>query len=153
MKNHLLYRHALVLRQAGFTLIELMVVIAIVAILAAVALPSYRDYVTRGRIPQATSELASMRVKLEQYFQDNRKYEGACEDGTVAPKPRDTDDFKFTCPTLTETAFTVKAEGQGAMAGFTYTINELNVKKTVAVPTGWGPAQDNCWVVKKGGLC
>ena len=38
----------------GFTLIEVMIVVAIVAILSAVALPSYNDYVTRGRIPDAT---------------------------------------------------------------------------------------------------
>ncbi len=137
----------------GFTLIELMVTIAIVSILAAVALPSYSDYVIRGRIPQATNNLASMRVKLEQYFQDNRTYVGACADGTVAPPLPASDDFTYTCPTLTATTYTVQAAGTGKMNGFTYTIDQANTKTTTAVPTGWGTAPIACWVVKKGGAC
>lgn len=136
----------------GFTLLELMVVVAIVGILAAVALPAYTDYVKRGRIPQATNNLASMRVKLEQYFQDNRTYVGACAAGTVAPLPA-ADNFTYTCPTLSATAFTVQAQGSGTMAGFTYTINESNAKVTTDVPSGWGTAPISCWVTKKGGVC
>ena len=92
---------AVAVRQAGVTLIELMVALVIIAILSAIALPMYNDYVKRGRIPQATNNLASMRVKLEQYFQDNRTYKGACVAGTIAPLPAN-DDFTYTCPTLTE---------------------------------------------------
>lgn len=56
----------------GFTLIEVMIAVAVVAILAAPALPSYRDYVTRGNIPEATSRLLTKQVQMEQWFQDNR---------------------------------------------------------------------------------
>lgn len=139
-------------RQAGVTLIELMVAVAIVAILSAVALPAYTDYVKRGRIPQATNNLASMRVKLEQYFQDNRTYVGACVAGTIAPLPP-ADDFTYTCPALTASTFTVQAVGSGSMAGFTYTLDESNNKKTTALPTGWGTAPVDCWVRAKGGVC
>jgi len=61
-------------RQSGFTLIEVMITIAIVAILAAIAIPNYANYLTRGKIQEATSNLLGMRVKMEQYFQDNRMY-------------------------------------------------------------------------------
>src|ERR1039458_5671164 len=57
--------------QHGFTLVELMVVVVIVAILATIAVPSYTSYVIRGKIPDATSNLAAKRVQMEQYFQDN----------------------------------------------------------------------------------
>lgn len=139
-------------RVKGFTLLELMVTVAIIGILAAVALPAYTDYVKRGRIPQATNNLSAMRVKLEQYFQDNRTYVGACADGTVAPLPQ-ADNFTYTCPTLTATTYVVQATGSGTMAGFTYTINELNAKATTAVPTGWGTVPKTCWVTKKDGSC
>ncbi len=54
--------HTRSVANAGFTLIELMIAVAVVAILAAVALPSYQDYVRRGNIPEATSALGQGRI-------------------------------------------------------------------------------------------
>lgn len=141
-------------RQAGVTLIELMVTLVIIAILSSLALPAYNDYVKRGRIPQATNALASMRVKLEQYYQDNRQYSGACTEASGTPLPV-ADDFTYSC-TLAANTFTVQAEGTGMMAGFTYTIDQANSKKTTALPNGWGTVPSGgitCWVRKKGGVC
>ena len=144
----------------GFTLIELMIAVVVVAILSAIALPSYQDYITRGKITEATANLADMRVKMEQYFQDNRTYVGACVAGTTAPLPTGTKYFIFTCPTLTATAFTVQADGvagQG-MGGFVYTVNETNVQATTitggsaAATAGW-TGNAACWVIRKGGSC
>ena len=61
-------------RYKGFTLIEVMIVVAIIAILATVALPAYTDYVRRGKIAEGTSALLAMKTKMEQYFADNRSY-------------------------------------------------------------------------------
>ena len=143
-----------VCRNTGFTLIEMMVTVAIAAILASLALPAYNDYVKRGRISQAMNNLSGMRVKLEQYYQDNRTFVGACADGTVAPLPA-ADDFTYDCPVLTATAYTIEATGvaTGPMKGFTYTIDQANSKATTALPAGWGTVPVACWVVKKGGAC
>ena len=64
-------------RERGFSLIELMVVVAIAAVLISVAIPSYRDYVRRGAIEEATSQLSAGRVVFEQFFLDNRTYDGS----------------------------------------------------------------------------
>jgi len=140
---------------SGFSLIELMIVVAVVGILSAIALPAYQEYVTRGKITEATSNLADMRVKLEQYFQDNRTYVGACVAGTAAPLPTGTKYFTFTCPTLTATAFTVTATGiAGAgMGGFAYSVDQANVQSTAigapASADGWVTSA-TCWVTRKG---
>lgn len=141
-------------RQSGFTLIELLITVAIIGILSAIAIPAYRDYVLRGKLAEAYSQLADMRIKLEQYFQDNRTYVGACAAGTVAPLPTGTQYFSYSCPTLTATAFTVQADGIAAQGtgGFTFTLDQNNARATTAVPPGW-TANANCWVRTRSGDC
>jgi type IV pilus assembly protein PilE len=149
--------------QRGFTLIEIMVTVAIVAILAAIALPSYRDYVTRGRLPEAMAGLADARVKMEQYFQDNRAYPAGCT--TTSPAAagnvlvQTLKNFTLSCVTdPANNTYTVTATGSGPVAGFTYTIDQNNLKTSTFSGTGasagWTAASpNNCWVIRKGGVC
>ena len=145
-------------RVKGFTLIELMIAVAVVAILAAIAMPSYTDYMRRSKIAEATSALLSMRTRLDQFYQDQRTFAGACVAGTVAPLPGGLKYFTVACPTLTPTQYTVTATGSNDMAGIVFTINEANVRATT-VTAGTAMANagytDNatCWVQKKGGMC
>lgn len=135
--------------QRGFTLIEVMIVVAIVAILASVALPSYQDYVTRSRIPEATSGLAAKRVQLETFFDNNRTYIGLdCTTGSTA-------NFAFSCPAanLTTSTYQIIATGQGPMAGFTYTLDQSNNRTSTISGAGWSVALTNCWVTRKDGSC
>ena len=66
----------------GFTLIEVMIVVAIIGILATIALPSYRDYILRGQLIDATNLMATGRANMERYYQDNRTYAAV---GSVVP--------------------------------------------------------------------
>ena len=138
----------------GFTLIELMIVVAIVAILASIGIPAYNDYVTRGKLAEAYATLASQRVKLEQYYQDRRTYLGACANGTVAPLPTGKY-FTYTC-TLADQTFTIDATGVSTegTGGFQFRLDQSNARSTVAVPTKWSaPSTNNCWVRRKDGTC
>jgi len=144
---------------SGFTLIEVMITMAIVAILGAIAVPSYSEYVMRARITEATSQLSDMRNKMEQYYQDNRTWNPGggitlpCNPGTVAPLPISTN-FTFSCPVLTGNTYTIRADGNAGttMNGFRFTIDQFNQRATPNVPPGWTP-KPNCWVLKRDGSC
>ena len=136
-------------RARGFSLIELMSVVAIVAIIAAVALPSYQDYVLRGKVIEATSGLSELRLRAEKRFADTRSYAGTS--ATISGAHY----FTFSCPTLSTTAFTCQAAGNAAvgMGAFLYKIDQDNVKtSTFTGLAGWNNST-TCWVVKKSETC
>ncbi|WP_269670917.1 type IV pilin protein [Delftia acidovorans] len=137
---------------SGFTLIEILIVIAMMAILMAIALPSYSDYLKRGRIVDGLVPLADMGAKLEQYFQDHRTYTGACSTDSIAPLPAETSHFEYTCA-LTETPPKVTASGKGSMSGFVFTLDTQGVRKTAETPAGWTKPTANCWSSRKDGSC
>lgn len=137
----------------GFTLIEVMIVIAIIAILASVALPSYNSYIQRSRIIEATNELSTMRVQLEQYYQDYKSYGSsatACGIGSAT-----LDHFTITCDWgsgATNQSFLITATGKSGMSGFSFTINHENLRQTTAFPSASGLPKD-CWITKPGDSC
>ena len=136
--------------QKGFTLIEIMIVVAIIGILASIALPAYTNYVSKARATDATSTLADMRIRMEQFFQDSRTYTGG---PCAAPASANTTFFDFDCngvvsAALPATTYTLKATGKGTMAGFSYTVDQVNVKGSTT-PGSSGA----CWITSKGGSC
>ena len=145
--------------QRGFTLIELMIVVAVVAILARIAYPSYADYVVRGKLSEAVAQLSAMRIKLEQHFQDNRTYVGACDVSSAAPLPSSAEAkyFTYAC-TLSAASFTVTATGKQAQGlsdgtnSFVYTIDQSGNRVTTS--NKWGNcANTACWVLRRDCSC
>jgi len=137
----------------GFTLIEVMIVVAIVAILAAVAIPSYRDYILRGQLVDAANALSSHRANMERYFQDNRTY--AVTGAFTPPCTENLTNFDISCdPTPDEKSFKLRATGKGPTVNFVYTIDQSDNKVTVSVGANWpAPNPDACWVMKRGQTC
>jgi type IV pilus assembly protein PilE len=144
-------------RSAGFTLMELMITVAIVGILAAVAIPSYQDYVRRGQIPEGLAALSDFRVKMETYYQDNRGYGGnACADGTTAKwasfTAPDDSRFSYSCELDGAQKYTVTVTGKSGtmMSGYAYTIDQDNQKATTKFKGA--SVTKACWLIK-GGEC
>lgn len=144
------------MKRNGFTLIEVMIVVAIVGILAAVALPSYTSYVNRGKITEALAALADYRIKMEQYFQDNRNYGAAS--GNCPVTVTTSKYFVFTCtvgattPSVSYIATaTSKAGALGTATGdYTLAVDQTNAKSTSKFKGA--TVTKSCWLVK-GGEC
>lgn len=140
-------------RQRGFTLIELMITVAIVGILAKVAIPAYLDYVKRGKLTEAFNSLSSCSMALAQYYQDNRSWASASV-GTAATDqcPSSSTYFKYTLPTKSATGYTLTATGNAGspVAGFVFTLDNVGTHATTAAPTGWMTSA-TCWTSSRGG--
>ena len=134
--------------QKGFTLIEMMIVVAIIGILASIAIPSYLDYVKKGKAAEATSVLADLRIKMEQCFQDNRSY-AACA-AFCAPTSGAVN-FGYACTAAPDAlTYQINAAGVAAkgMTGFAFSINQNNAKTSTYDGTSGG-----CWLTSKTGSC
>jgi type IV pilus assembly protein PilE len=138
----------------GFTLIELMIAAAIVAILTAIALPSYSRYITRSKIPEATSNLAVWQTKMEQWFQDNQTYYATDGSSCGVSSPNTTsENFTFSCAASSKSAYVLTATGKSSMAGFAYTIDQDGTKTSTITATGWAATSSSCWITNTGGTC
>lgn len=129
---------------SGFTLIELMIVIAIIGILAGIAYPSYTSYVQKANRADAIDSLLSLSARMEEYYMNNDTYTGATIDaaGTGTVGGNTTSDGLYTLSITAATAFAYSLTATPVRADAkcsTLTYNSLGQKGA----TGTDAA--NCW--------
>lgn len=133
-------------RQKGMTLIELMIVVVIVAVLASIAVPSYRQYVVRSHRTEAKSALLALAASQEKFYLQNNRY-AEDDELTAAPPaglglPDTTDNGWYTVEISAADAegFAATATKAGAQASDThcaeFSINQAGVR---------GATNDDCW--------
>jgi len=117
----------------GFTLIELMIAVVIVAILAAVAIPSYQQYVIRGKRAAAQAQMLDIANRQQQYFLDKRTYATKAQLQDFYSLPSDvaasyTYDIELTTSGLPGYTITFSPTGSQSSDG-ALTLNSAGVKE------------------------
>jgi type IV pilus assembly protein PilE len=136
----------------GFTLIELMIAVAIISILAAIGYPSYQDNVRKSRRADCEGALVGFAGAMERYFTTNNTYLGAGPSGantgaptiysTQCPVDGGTATYNLTIQAATASTYTLQAAPVNAQTGDscgTLTLNQANVK------TASGGSVAECW--------
>jgi len=125
----------------GFTLVELMVVVAIVAILAGIALPSYQDSVRKSRRAQAKADLVEIAQGLERFHSVNNSYVGYALPFKISPRVGGATQYNLAAANLGATTFALTATPVGAQTSDScgaLTVNQAGVKGSA------GPIAE-CW--------
>ncbi len=119
--------------QSGFTVIELMVAVAVVAILAAVALPAYTSYIKKSRATSAGADLAALALNMENRYQLQLSYPVYAANTAAtnaifsAWSPTQGSDFNYTMES-TASSYKLTATGKSGSAGCTLTLDNLNAR-------------------------
>ena len=129
---------------AGFTLIEMMIVLAIIGIITVLAYPSYSGYILKSHRSDGQTALLDLANRMERYFTTNNTYSGATLTaiGSTSTSPQGY--YNLTITRATASTYTLQASPIGAQANDTLcnslTLNQLGQKSE----TGTGTSSD-CW--------
>jgi len=143
-------------KQYGFTLLELMIVVAIVGLIASIAYPSYQAQVSKTRRSDCSGALMSLGNAMERFYTVNNTYQGAAAGGgntgapaifsTTCPVDGGNPTYNLTIQAATTSTYTVQAAPTGPQAGDqcgSFTLTNTGLKGIVGA--GMGTVWQDCW--------
>lgn len=129
----------------GFSLIELLIVITIVSILAAIAIPSYRDYIVRTNRAAARACLSEGAQFMERYYTTNLTYVGATLALGCQTEGGLNSHYTLSAGTPTQRTYTLTATPAGAQAGDDTDCGTLGLTQTGARTASGSGGVTKCW--------
>ena len=137
----------------GFTLIELMITVAVMAILAAIAYPSYMDQVSKTRRGDAKAALTELSLFMERFYTENNRYDQDAGGTAVAlpfaeaPKDGTNKFYDLTLQAVATQSYTLRATPKGGHAGDGYLeLTQTGVKRWDADNSGAVGAGESKWL-------
>lgn len=108
--------------QAGFTLIELMIVVAIIGILAAVAIPAYQNYIKKAKFTNVISSTNAVKLAMADCIQNNSTITGTCDTAALLKVTLPAADANIASLTITAGTGVITGTGTAAAGGYTYIV-------------------------------
>lgn len=134
--------------QKGFTTMQATIAVALVATLAAIALPSYSRYVQRAKLQEAFSTLESLRAQMELQYPNLGSY--GQSDCAIGARPADLKYFTFRCDIHdSQQSYLITAKGKGDLADYNFTIDNKRKRVTIDFP-GVSGLPASCWMDRPG---
>ncbi|MCK9283375.1 MAG: prepilin-type N-terminal cleavage/methylation domain-containing protein [Rhodocyclaceae bacterium] len=127
----------------GFTLIELMIAVAVIAVLMGIAIPNYNNYMLKGKLAEAMSLLSDLQVRQEQYYQDNRTYLNGMTPRSAGQY------FTATSCVTANSGQTYTCTATASTLSYSYSVTESGTKTT----TRPGGTTVSCWLKTPDGSC
>jgi type IV pilus assembly protein PilE len=135
-------------RHKGFTLIEILIAVAAIAIIVAVAMPSYSNYVRRAKLQEAATNLLTLNLKQKLFWNDHESYGQA--DCGVGALPAPTQHFSYVCNiNNSQQGYIITAKGQGDLLNYNFTIDQAGNRVTTDFPGASGLPYA-CWLFAPG---